>query len=130
VSIRFKLMATFASLSLLIGLVGLLAVNQQIASGEAAAFVEARDAASIIADTIADVPDDGAFQPLYDNPLWLEEYVTELKQRLDRHVVVVDTGERILANAGHDALGRRGHPDHHGWDPQNLRGEGCLPSGV
>lgn len=74
-------------------------------------WIGANDSVKVIADTIALTP---STQPLFTQPVALQEYVTTVSKDLDRDIVVMDTNKNILADTvaankgttyGYDAQG-------------------------
>ncbi len=100
-SVRGRLTLAFLAVSLLIPLVGLLAVREQYVASQRAAQIEARHVAEPIAHTIANTAEltGGDQRQLYHDQQRLQEYVDDLQRDLHRHMEVVDLHQRILAAA-------------------------------
>jgi diguanylate cyclase (GGDEF)-like protein len=99
-SVRVRLTMAFLLVSLLAPMVGLLAVREQYAASRRAARAEARHVAEPVAHTIANTAKlTGGDQPqLYQQPVRLQEYVSDIHRDLRRDMVVVDAHGRILAD--------------------------------
>jgi len=100
-SVRVRLTLAFLAVSLLIPLVGLLAVREQYAASQRAATVEARHVAEPIADTIANTAElsQGSQRQLYQDQWRLQRYLDELQRDLKRHMEVIDAHQHVLAAA-------------------------------
>jgi diguanylate cyclase (GGDEF)-like protein len=101
VSVRVRLTVAFLTVSLLIPLVGLLAVREQYAASQRAAQIEARHVAEPIAHTIANTGEltKGDREQLYHDQQRLQRYVDDLQRDLKRHMEVIDLHQRVLAAA-------------------------------
>src|SRR5206468_726429 len=99
-SVRVRLTMAFLLVSLLAPMVGLLAVREQYAASRRAARIEARHVAEPVAHTIASTAkltgDDQP--PLYQQPVRLQEYVSDIHRDLRRDMAVVDAQGHILAD--------------------------------
>ncbi len=100
-SVRVRLTLAFLAVSLLIPLVGLLAVREQYAASQRAATVEARHVAEPIADTIANTAElsQGSQRQLYQDQWRLQRYLDDLQRDLKRHMEVIDPHQHVLAAA-------------------------------
>src|SRR6266540_5259234 len=101
VSVRVRLALAFLAVSLLIPLVGVLAVREQYAASQRAATAEARHVAEPIAHTIANTAEltGGGQRQLYQDQQRLQQYLDDLQRDLHRHMEVIDPQQRILAAA-------------------------------
>ncbi len=99
-SVRVRLTMAFLLVSLLVPVVGLLAVREQDAASRRAARIEARHVAEPVAHTIADTAKlaGGDQGQLYQQPVRLQEYVSDIHRDLRRDMVVVDAQGSILAD--------------------------------
>jgi diguanylate cyclase (GGDEF)-like protein len=99
-SVRVRLTMAFLLVSLLVPMVGMLAVREQYAASRRAARIEARHVAEPLAHTIANTAKltGGDQPPLYLQPVRLQEYVSNIHRDLGRDMVVVDAHGRILAH--------------------------------
>ncbi len=99
-SVRVRLTMAFLLVSLLVPMVGLVAVREQYAASRRAARIEARHVAEPVAHTIASTAkltgDDQP--PLYQQPVRLQEYVSDIHRDLRRDMAVVDAHGHILAD--------------------------------
>ena len=100
-SVRGRLTLAFLAVSLLIPLVGLLAVREQYVASQRAAQIEARHVAEPIAHTIANTGEltGGDRRQLYHDQQRLQQYVDDLQRDLHRHMEVIDLHQRVLAAA-------------------------------
>ncbi|HEV8649744.1 MAG TPA: hypothetical protein VG276_10150 [Actinomycetes bacterium] len=106
-SVRTRLAVAFLAISLLIPLVGLVAVRQQYTVSKRAAQLEARHVAEPIAHTIANSAaltngaalTKGDQRHLYQDEKRLRQYLDDLQRELRRHVEVIDSQQRVLAAA-------------------------------
>src|SRR6266511_1488619 len=100
-SVRVRLTLAFLAVSLLIPLVGLLAVREQYVASQRAAQIEARHVAEPIAHTIANTGEltEGDRRQLYHDQQRLQQYVDDLQRDLHRHMEIIDPHQRILAAA-------------------------------
>ncbi|HEV8651824.1 MAG TPA: hypothetical protein VG276_21105, partial [Actinomycetes bacterium] len=89
---RARLTLAFLAVSLLVPLVGVLAVRQQYAASQRAASAEAHHVAEPIADTIANTAElsQGAQRRLYQDQQRLQQYLDDLQRDLKRHMEVID----------------------------------------
>jgi len=101
VSVRVRLALAFLAVSLLIPLVGVLAVREQYAASQRAATAEARHVAEPIAHTIANTAEltGGDRGQLYHDQERLQEYLDDLQRDLHRHMEIIDPQQRVLAAA-------------------------------
>jgi diguanylate cyclase (GGDEF)-like protein len=92
--------AAFLTVSLLIVLVGLLAVREQYTASRYAAQIEARHLAESIAHTVAQIADvgDGREPELYQQPDRLQRYLADVHQNQHRDTEVIGLDGRILAD--------------------------------
>ncbi len=90
----------FLAVSLLIALVGLLAVHEEYAGSRRAAQIEAQHLAESIAHAVAQSANvaDGHQPELYRQPARLQRYLTDVHHDLDRDLEVVGLDRRILAD--------------------------------
>ncbi len=98
-SVRVRLTVAFLAVSLLIPLVGVLAVREQYAASQRAATVEARHVAEPIARTIANTTElsQGGQRQLYQDQRRLQQYLDKLQRDLKRHMEVIDPHQHVLA---------------------------------
>ena len=98
-SVRVRLTLAFVAVSLLIPLVGLLAVREQYVASQRAAQIEARHVAEPIAHTIANTGEltGGDHGQLYRDHERLQVYLDDLQRDLQRHMEVIDSQQRVLA---------------------------------
>jgi len=99
--VRTRLTIAFLAVSLLVPLVGLVAVQEQYAASLRAAQIEARHVAEPVAHTIANTAEltTGDQGQLYHDPERLQDYLDDLQRDLHRHIEVVDLHQRVLAAA-------------------------------
>src|SRR6266498_4647622 len=88
--VRTRLTIAFLAVSLLVPLVGLVAVQEQYAASLRAAQIEARHVAEPVAHTIANTAEltTGAIGQLYHDPERLQDYLDDLQRDLHRHIEV------------------------------------------
>jgi diguanylate cyclase (GGDEF)-like protein len=99
-----RLTLAFLAVSLLIPIVGWIAIREQYASSARAARIEARHVAEQIAAYTTQA--DSGRVPLYQDPAALQRYVGGVHVDQQRDVEVVDTDRRILADALPANLGK------------------------
>ncbi|MEV0269739.1 GGDEF domain-containing protein [Hamadaea sp. NPDC050747] len=100
-----RLMSAFLAVSLLIPLVGWVAIQEQYASAARAAQAEAGHVAAQIAQFVTHT--DPGRAPLYQDPVGLQAYVTTQHTDQGRDIEVVDQDLRILADAIPANVGRQ-----------------------
>jgi diguanylate cyclase (GGDEF)-like protein len=99
----------FVAISLLVPLVGLVAVREQYGASLRAAQIEAQHVAEPIAHTVGQsrvFDTDDPFD-LYEQPARLQGYISDIHRELGRDMEVIRRDRRILADALPENRGRR-----------------------
>ena len=95
--IKTRILWTLLGMSLLVALVGALAVNRQRAAATVAATKEAYDVARVVSFLLTPDPNKLSASP--------QEIVTKLRQTQARDVVLIDANQLVLADADPSEIG-------------------------
>ncbi|MDH4163465.1 MAG: PAS domain S-box protein [Nitrospirota bacterium] len=97
-TIRNKLMLSFFSVALLIGMLGAYAVYRSIDQTEHAALHESTAVAQTIAALVSEYLDDGG-KPVPGDRVEVQDHIERLKELHQRDIVIVDLQKKIIADA-------------------------------
>jgi diguanylate cyclase (GGDEF)-like protein/PAS domain S-box-containing protein len=120
-SIRLKLISGFSLITLLVGILGAVAVSRQIAAAKILAMKDAENIAASLAASITHERDPIRHPALYKNHQDLQDYIEELHRVYHRDIEVIDIHKKIIADVIKQDIGITFAHDRNNEVAQTLR---------